>query len=355
MDRELAGVLADLGLSATEAAVYVALLKCTRTGSVSSYKLAQEMGRDPANLTKVLAAMHRRGVVRVSGRRPRLYTPVALDDFTSRLITRLQERRQQALAMLRDIGSPPPDQDLHTLDSRREALACARRLICGARHTVLVEGTAELLAPLADALSSAATRQDTAVLAICPGAAALPGVTVRSAGGPKLWHGAAPGPWLRLSVDGESCLEMLAHPAGGDELLQGRWSCCPIQSFQTHRSLVAELILAELHEHLRDGVDGTLACGLAVEQAAQILHQIPWRQHWHDAGLPGYEFAAPAAPVRDEKEPAETTATPAAANASTSTVKEKEKGEAVAEAAAGGQDDALQFVFRRSRPDPESS
>ena len=55
MDRELASALKDLGLTATEAAIYVALLEHCADGPISAYKLAQIMGRDPANLTKALA------------------------------------------------------------------------------------------------------------------------------------------------------------------------------------------------------------------------------------------------------------------------------------------------------------
>ena len=367
MERELAGALCDLGLTAAEAEIYVALLECAATGPVSAYKLAQTMGRDPANLTKTLNAMCRREAVRATGERPRLYAPVAPAEFTGRLIATLQERQQQALELLQSIGQPPPDQELHPLDSRRKALLVARQLLAAARRAVLVDGAVVLLSALKAALSHAAEVQGAMVLARCPQPITLPGVRVKLAGGLESWSQAAPGPWLRLAVDGESCLEMLAHPTEKDKLLYGHWSCRPAQAFLAHRSLASELILADLHEMLQSGVAGALACRQAGDLAALLVHQIAWRQRWREAGLPLFAPEAAAAaeapaeqPSPDSRPPASAVSSvalpaPAAgaqeAAAAANAAEDGAKAESLT-AAAGEQVGPLHFLFRRRKGQP---
>jgi len=51
---EITQALVDLGLTKTEAEVYIELLQLSVDGPVSSYKVAQSMGRDPANMSKTL-------------------------------------------------------------------------------------------------------------------------------------------------------------------------------------------------------------------------------------------------------------------------------------------------------------
>ncbi len=342
MDRELAGALTDLGLSATEAQIYVALLRLGGSGPVSAYRLAQEMGRDPANLTKALAVMARRGAVRASGRRPRLFAAVAPEEFTGRLIARLQDRQQQALELLRDIGEPPPDQDLHALPTCREAFAVARRLIAGARRVVLCDGASELLGGLAEPLSAAATTQGAMVLVLCPTAISLPGARVRQAGGLESRVNAAPGPWLRLAVDGHASLEMLAHPADRATLLHGHWSLRPAQAFLSHRNLASAWMLADLEEQLREGIAGESAWRRAADQASLLLHQLGWRQLWREAGLPDWAPAgAPAGDAAAAPDPDAKAGQPQAAD--------QPGPPAAAAAAAGEQPEPLQFVHRRRR------
>lgn len=284
MDRELVGTLTELGLSATEAEIYVAMVQQAASGPVSAYKLAQDMGRDPANMTKTLAAMARRGAVRTSGQKPRLYAPVAPEDFTGELIARLRARQQLAVARLRELGQAAPDESLRPLTSRREALETARSLLLQARRVVLADAASPLLDDLAEALAAAA-RQGATVLVRSDAPREIPRVRVWLDRGGE----AAPGPWLRLAIDGDGYLEAVAHPGGGDALLHGHWSRAATRAFFGHRALAAEVMLADTHELLAGGATAEMARARAAERAELLLRLVGWRERWDAAGLPPYE------------------------------------------------------------------
>lgn len=295
MDRELGAALEDLGLSATEAEIYVALLEHCQEGPVSAYRLAQAMGRDPANMTKTLGAMSKHGAVRVTGKRPRLYAPVAPVDFTGALVERLQARQREAVAMLEKIGQPPADEGLHPLESRQQALTIARRLLGEAERVVLLDAAAELLAELADDLGEVAAGEGVTVLARSDGADAPPGVRLRTEAGPGSLSADAPGPWLRLTVDGRGCLEAVAHPGDAADLLYGHWSRNPSEAFLAHRNLAAEFVLGDVLDLVGEGAGGKLVARHAADQAALIQRHVAWRRRWREAGLPAYRPPEPAA------------------------------------------------------------
>lgn len=288
MDRELASTLKDLGLTATEAEIYVALLQHCSEGPVTAYKLAQEMGRDPANMTKTLAAMAKRGAVRASGRRPRLYAPVDPAEFTGSLVANLQERQRQAVRLLEAIGTPPDDESLRTLDTRDQAMACARRLLAEARRIVLVDAAPEILSELAPDLEETATNRGTTVLIKTTDPIHIRGTRVWPDPTAAALTGAAPGPWLRMTVDGHASLDVVAHPANDHDLLHGHWGRSPALAFMAHRSLGAEIIHSGAAQLLQEGAGPELARRQADDLATLILRQVAWRQRWREADLPDY-------------------------------------------------------------------
>ena len=281
MDHELAVALKDLGFSPTEAEIYVAMLEQSQAGPVSAYKIAQDMGRDPANMTKTLGAMAKRGALRASSGKPRLYTPVSAIVLTGERVARLK----QAGKLLEEIGSPPDDESLRPLESTEAALALARRLLGDARRIVLVDAAPELLGDLAGDLSRLAEEEGASVLVRSTAAVSIPRVRVWV--DPEV-ETLAPGPWLRLAIDGHRYLEIVVHPERRDELLHGHWSCNPSQTFLGHRNIGAELILADVLEMLRDGAGSELVRRRAEDQTALIMRQISWRQRWREAGLADY-------------------------------------------------------------------
>jgi hypothetical protein len=221
MDRELAATLKDLGLSATEAGAYVALLQHAGAGPITAYRLAQVLGRDPANTTKVMGMMVKRGAVTASGKRPRRYAPVAPRRFIGRLVADLQARQDLAITRLEEIDQAPVDAGPQALDSRAEAEATARQLLDEASHVVLVGADPDWLASLGDTLEHLRRERGVAVV-------------TRAASGPA----GAPGPWLQLVCDGAACLSAVAA-ADGDALVYGQWSRNPGEAFLVQRALAA--------------------------------------------------------------------------------------------------------------------
>jgi len=270
MNSELSAALKDLGLTATEAAIYVALLEHCGDGPLSAYKLAQELGRDPANMTKALAATVKRGAAVVSGKRPKLYAPAQPREFIDSLVTNLQERREQAVAMLEQLGTPPPDDGRpHPLDERSEALDVARRLLADAERVVLVNASPEWLAELRTDLEQAAAERGAMVV---------------------IRHSelvTAPGPWLRMVVDGRLTLNVVAPP-DGDTLLFGEWSSNPARAFLQHRELSQAAVLDDLTEMLEAGAPTASVKRRADEQLPQLLASVPWKRRWQEVGVAPY-------------------------------------------------------------------
>lgn len=295
MDRELVAALKDLGLSPTESSVYVALLEHCGDGPVSAYRLAQEMGRDPANMTKALASAVKRGAATVTGKRPRLYAPTAPQEFIDSLVAHLQGRRQQAIDLLETVGTPPPDDGRpHPLDEHDEALVVGRRLIGDAERVVLVNAAPEWLSLIQDDLDRAAADQGAMVIV-----RATELVT-------------APGPWLRLVVDGRLCLNVVSR-LESDELLFGEWSTNPARAFLQHRELAQAAVLDDLVELLDSGAATAAVKRRADEQLPQLLASVPWKRRWQDAGLPPYTPTPPASESPSSTTPSEPLVAPSPA------------------------------------------
>jgi sugar-specific transcriptional regulator TrmB len=283
MNRELAATLKDLGLSATDSAIYVALLEHAADGPITAYRLAQELGRDPANVTKAIGMMVKRGAVTASGKRPRLYAPVPPREFLGELVAGIEARREQAVAMLEQIGTAPPDGRPHVLEHRDEMFDRARLMLAAAERIVLVHAAREWLDELADDLARVADER---------GAIVLTRATVATA---------VPGPWLRLVVDGELSLDAVGRPQS-DALLLGRWSRNPAEAYLAHRELGLEVVLDDVMELLHEGASGDMVRRRAEDQWALLQRQVRWKRRWREAGLAEY---SPAPDGPDEIAPEE--------------------------------------------------
>lgn len=357
MNSELSTALKDLGLSSTEAEIYVALLENARQGPITAYRLAQVVGRDPANLTKTIGQMTRRGAVTATGKRPRLYAPVPPEEFLGDLVARVEAKRQEAVALLDDLGPAPTDDRPREVTSAPELIERARLLVAEAERVVLLHIAPEWLGELTPALERAGTEQGAVVLTRTTSV-----------------H-ASPGPWLRLVVDGRASIAGVGRP-GGDALLHGQWSRNPAQAFLAHRELGLEMVLDDMMELLRGGASADLVRRKAEDQWTLLEHQVGWKKRWQQAGLAGYrpnsgededipasEVAAAMAAVAAESGPEPTPQATSAPPVSTPNPEfqpetpgqpEAAPRPRAAEAAAGEADDdddsgPLKFIFRRKR------
>jgi predicted transcriptional regulator len=309
VDRKIVAALTDLGLSPTEAEVYVALLRQAAAEPVSAYKLAKVVGRDPANTTKTLTALERRGAVRVASEKPRLYRPVAAADFTEELVLRLQTRRREAVQMLERIGRAESDRTAHPLRDRDEAIERARLMIAEAQSVVLLDADTSFVDALAGDLQESAGERGVAVLVLANAPLALAGVRSWVDPGAQELRRAAPGPWLHLVADGAGEMQVVGHPAEPSQLLTGHWHRSPVASFLAHRTLGVLMVQAALHHRLAAGVDSAAASRQIVELQSLLTHRIGWRARWNQLGLPAM-VATPAVP--DARAMAPTTPAPAA-------------------------------------------
>lgn len=146
--EQVVPLLRSLGLTATEAEIYLAALQTCSAEPFSSYKLAQAMGRDPANVGKVLGALVRRQAMTVVQEKPRLYLAADPTEFTERTLAQLQRQGRQAVDLLRRVQAPRPAATIRRLTDPSAAYAQARRLLTACRRTVLVFGSKEPLREL---------------------------------------------------------------------------------------------------------------------------------------------------------------------------------------------------------------
>ena len=209
---ELIQALRDLGLTPTEAEVYVATLEAAAEGPVSGYRVAQGLGRDPANLAKVMAALVRQGAVRVVQDKPRLYLPVAPEAFTAGIVSRLSERRGQALDLLRASAPQDPGAAPLLLGTFADAVAAATGLVTGATGSVLLFAPAAVVSALAEPLAMACARPGCRVGLLCPEPVGLVGCESTLVAGPGD-QGTA---WIQLVCDRSRWLVARAgaSPAG---------------------------------------------------------------------------------------------------------------------------------------------
>jgi hypothetical protein len=154
--------LRGLGLTANEAEVYLALLQTAAAGPASGYKVAQTLGKDPANLSKILLALVRQGAVRVVQQKPKLFLAVPAAEFTAELVSNLEARRQRAVTMLRGLKPQEPEHHPRALGRPAQALDHAGRLLSGCRTEALLWAEApvqeQLGEPLARLIESESVR-----------------------------------------------------------------------------------------------------------------------------------------------------------------------------------------------------
>ncbi|MFN2370152.1 MAG: helix-turn-helix domain-containing protein [Candidatus Krumholzibacteriia bacterium] len=204
--------LRDLGLTATEAEVYVATLEAAAEGPVSGYRVAQGLGRDPANLAKVMAGLVRQGAVRVVQEKPRLFLPVAPAAFTEAVVHRLRDRRDQALDLLRAFAPAEPGGAPLLVATFADALAAAAGLVAGATGAVHLHASPDVVAALAEPLAAAAARPGCRVAVLSPAPAAPRGCELTLVPAP----GDGAPAWLHLVCDRTHWLVARAgaEPAG---------------------------------------------------------------------------------------------------------------------------------------------
>ncbi|MBK8165700.1 MAG: hypothetical protein IPK64_06985 [bacterium] len=163
-------VLKDLGLSRAESEVYLACLQLAAAGAglLSSYRVAQEMGRDPANVGKIVNTLAHVQAIRVVQEKPRLFLAVPPAEFTDHLLGRMRRRGAEAISLLDDFAAPEAEGVALALGTPEQVLARARSLVAATEADLLVAGSPALIRELGADLERVAERPGCRVRVVSP-------------------------------------------------------------------------------------------------------------------------------------------------------------------------------------------
>jgi HTH-type transcriptional regulator, sugar sensing transcriptional regulator len=233
--------LCALGFTETEAAIYCELL---RRGPATGYRLAQAVGKAPANTYQALGVLTQKGAVMVADSAAKLYRAVAPAELMAALREGFDERREEAEAALKDLHAPGPDDRIYHLKTPAQIYARARDMIGRARQIILFD---LFPGPLAQLVSSLQARHSKGVTvaglvyakdeAIC-----FPSVVSDSA---QFASTRWPGQQLSIVADASEYLVALISP-DGQHVMHGIWSFSPFMACLMHSGLACELRLSAM-------------------------------------------------------------------------------------------------------------
>jgi sugar-specific transcriptional regulator TrmB len=220
-------VLRDLGLSRAESEVYLACLQLGAggAGTLSSYRVAQEMGRDPANVGKIVNALAHLQAIRVVQEKPRLFVAVPPEEFTDHLLGRMRRRGAEAVSLLEDFGGQSADGVAQALTSRDQTAARARALFAACRRDLLVAGSPEMVRELGLDLERVAETPGCRVRVVSPQAFSSSVVEISALPTAGRLGQDQNEDWLLVACDDQSWLVALLPQAGtASEGPCGWWS-----------------------------------------------------------------------------------------------------------------------------------
>ncbi|MGH8320151.1 MAG: TrmB family transcriptional regulator, partial [Steroidobacteraceae bacterium] len=217
--RPRESLLTSFGFTELESQLYMQLM---RHAPATGYRLAQLVGKAPANTYQALAGLGRKGAVVGTETEPRAYRPVAPTELFAGLRQNFDTAAQQAESALSAMHTPVEEDRLYQLKGVSQALLRARTLIESAQGIILFDLFPEPLAMLHDALVAAIERGVTVAGLVYqkPTDAPYTQVLAVSAGFvAERW----PGQQMSVIADArEVLLVLIAHDS--EELLQGLWS-----------------------------------------------------------------------------------------------------------------------------------
>lgn len=233
--------LRDLGITRTEAEVYVATLKEAGGGPVSGYRVAQSAGKDPANLSKTLASLEKLGAVRTIQDKPRLYIPVPPAEFTDKLLADMKKNQKRVLEQLSQLETSAPRGIPMALHNQEQTLQKAAQLLTICRRELLLFAAKDVLEQLGTALEALAASADVSVNILCLEKLGWAGLNEKVITLPVGFADPHPIPWLQLIVDRQTWLTASFSSAGNDFQPCGWWSEDPSAALVMGASLAAAM------------------------------------------------------------------------------------------------------------------
>ncbi len=230
--------LAALGFTEIEAAIYCELL---RGSAATGYRLAQAIGKAPANVYQALSGLAQRGAVMVDEGETRTYRATAPAELLRGLQRDFEAARAQALRALAGLESNVEDDRIYQLKTPTQVYERAGQMINGAREILLFDLFPQPLTQLTPLLSQAQARGVT-VAGLCYGA--KPDATFHLSQPASGDFAFERWPGLQLSVvaDGREHLLALLSP-DGLSVRHGVWSDSAYLACLQHSGLAAEIRL----------------------------------------------------------------------------------------------------------------
>jgi sugar-specific transcriptional regulator TrmB len=222
-NSEISALLRELGLTEIESEAYLALLQASRGEPVSGYRVAKDMGRDPANLAKTLAALGRQGAVRVVQEKPRLFLPVSPDEFTGQVLQRMAETQQRAVQLLREFESTPAAGTALALAGPDQVMERARLMLGGCRAEAQIFASDAVCESLSAQIDELVINRNCRLRIISTRAMAFPGAECVSLALPAGVQDSDSTPWLQLVVDREVWLVAQLRTDGTTQAPSGWW------------------------------------------------------------------------------------------------------------------------------------
>lgn len=231
--------LLALGFTETEARTYCELLKL---GRATGYRLAQAVGKAPANIYQALAALTQKGAVLLDEAEAKTYRPIPPADLLAAMETQFSARRAAAVAALTPLYAPSADDRLYQLKSASQVMEAARRLIADAKETLLFDLFPAPLATLRPELE-AARQRGVLVAGRTYERPALKETLILAWQGPSALIDRWPGLQVTVIADARAHILALLSP-DGQTVLHGVGSDSAYLACVQHSSLAAEIRLA---------------------------------------------------------------------------------------------------------------
>lgn len=235
-------LLTGIGLTGLEAAAYLALV---REPGATAYRVAQLIGRAPANTYKALDGLLAKGAVVVddsSG--SKTYAALPVREFLNSRRRELDDREAELEQALAGESVATVETGVYRLATAEQVYERCRALIDGAKSLALIDAFPAPLAELAPAARAAAKR-GVAVLVKPYATTAIPGCEVLAAAPAEPQLEVWAGDWLNVIADcSQSVQAFLARDGSG--VHAAAWCRNPYLAMLDFNGMASEFILTRV-------------------------------------------------------------------------------------------------------------
>ena len=233
--------LTALGFTETEALIYCELLKAS---PATGYRLAQAIGKAPANTYQALSALVQKGAAMVDESGGKSFRAVPPAELLSALAGAFEARRAAAAEALERLARPAEDDRIYQIKSADQVMQRALAMIEGAREILLFDLFPEPLETLRPALEAAAARGVVvAGTAYGPGAD-RPAPFIQARGADYVFR-RWPGRQVMVVADAREHLTALLS-RDGRQVLHAVWSDSAWLACAAHNNLASEVRLLSM-------------------------------------------------------------------------------------------------------------